>query len=266
MNSVASAQAVSSHNNIAPYPMVSHACRVIGVSPLTVDTFEIELQSPAGLTLDYHAGQYLQLELDLKTDGQQQPLFYSIANGFDPEQPHRLQLFLQNTGEFTEQILKQLSLYCENKQSIQVTLPMGQAFLQTNLKLKHILIAAGSGISQVKCLTEEMLRQHPNVEIDIYWSNKNINDFYLFDEIKAWLIQNKNLKFTPILESAHKDWSGRAGYIYEIVQADFDNFDGVQVYLCGSPRMVYGTIDKLKVIGLKEEDCYSDVFEYAPRP
>ena len=87
----------------------------------------------------------------------------------------------------------------------------------------------------------------------------------LLDEFQDWVDRNKNLNFTPILESADADWPGRSGYIYEVIEEDFEDLDGAQVYLCGSPQMVYGTIDKLKSSGLKEEDCYSDVFEFAPR-
>ena len=141
---------------------------------------------------------------------------------------------------------------------------MGQAYLQTDLSLTHVLIAAGSGISQVKCLIEDILRQQPDADVEVYWSNRRVDDFFLFDEFQGWLGHNKNLNFTPILESADSEWPGRSGYIYEVIKEDFEDLDGAQVYLCGSPKMVYGTIDKLKAIGLKEGDCYSDVFEYAP--
>ncbi|GJL73707.1 MAG: hypothetical protein NMNS01_29060 [Nitrosomonas sp.] len=246
-------------------PVVAYACQVMNVVPLTTDTLQVELQSPADTALDYQAGQYLQLELDLNSDGQLQSLFYSIANGFNPEQPRRLLLFIQNSSELADKVLKHLSELSEYNAQVKVTLPMGRAFLQTNPGLTHLLIAAGSGISKIKCITEEMLRQQPDADVKIYWSNKNIDDFYLLDEFQDWADRYKNLNFTPILESADADWPGRSGYIYEVIEEDFEDLYGTQVYLCGSPQMVYGTIDKLKSSGLKEEDCYSDVFEFAPR-
>lgn len=264
MNNVATAT-VTAFPSVTARPIVSHACQVMGITPLAAETFQIELQAPAGTVLDYHAGNYLQLELDINGDGKRQSLSYSIANSFNPERPRRLQLFIQNVSAFTDKILKHLSELCDSSASTNVTLPMGRAFLQTDLDIKHVLIAAGSGISKIKCLTEEMLRQQPDADVQIYWSNKSIDDFYLLDQFNRWVDQNKNLNFTPILESANTAWSGQTGYIYEVVEKDFTDLSGVQVYLCGSPRMVYGTIDKLEVIGLREENCYSDVFEYAPR-
>ncbi|MFC3150557.1 NAD(P)H-flavin reductase [Litoribrevibacter euphylliae] len=246
-------------------PINTYACQVTSITPLSKDTFQVELVSPDGTTLNYQAGQYLQLELDVNRDGAFHSLSYSIANRFNPEQPRRLQLFIQNSSDFAEKVLTRLAELKETNVNIAVTLPMGRAFLQTDLGLIHVLIAAGSGISKIKCLTEEILEQQPDADVNIYWSNKNVGDFYLLDEFQRWVTQYKHLNFTAILESASADWPGRSGYIYQVIKEDFDDLKGVQAYLCGSPQMVYGTIDQLKSRGLKEAACYSDVFEYAPR-
>ena len=243
----------------------TYACRVMSVTSLSSNTFKVELQSSHGTILDYHAGQYLQLDLDVNDDGELHSLFYSIANCFDPQQASRLELFIQNSSAMAKAILKQLVRLSKNRTEVQITLPMGRAYLQTDLSMTHILIAAGSGISKIKCLTEEILKQQSDTSINIYWSNKSTDDFYLLDEFQAWVDSNHNLNFTPILESTAETWLGRSGYIYELIEKDFEQLDDAQVYLCGSPQMVYGTIDKLKAAGLKEEHCYSDVFEYAPR-
>lgn len=258
-------------SNVATtYPVVSYPCQVVKFAPLRngsfdTDTFDIELQSPAGTGLNYHAGQYLQLDLDVTGDGQLQTLSYTIASSPDSEKPRRLQLFIQNGSEFADKVLNCLSQHLESQTPLNVTLAMGKAFLQTDLALPHLLIAAGSGISKIKSITEEILRHKPDAEVSIYWSNKQIAEFYLLEQFQAWADQNANLSFTPILESPDANWKGRTGYIYEVVREDCAALEDTQTYLCGSPNMVYGTIDQLESNGLKEENCYSDVFEFAPR-
>ena len=245
--------------------MVSHKCQVIEVISLTEKTYLFELLSPVDTVLDYCAGQHLQLDLDVNKDGQIHSLLYSIANSFDHKQPRRLQLIIENSSEFAGQIVQRLIEACEDQIKVDVALAMGKAYLQTGLSLPHILVAAGSGISKVKCIAEEILKQNPYADVQVYWSNKNIDDFYLLDQFNVLQEQYKLFEFTPILESIHEAWSGRAGYIYQVIEQDFDRLNDVQMYLCGSPQMVYGTIDKLEPVGLKEANCYSDVFEYAPR-
>ena len=246
-------------------PVVSLDCKVVDVQNLSEETFQILFEAPEGTQLQYHAGQYLQLELDLNNDGQFQSLFYTIANSCDPAHPRRLELFIHNASEFSGKIIQHLAQLFEAGASAKINLAMGNAYLQTDVSLPHVLIAAGSGISKIKCVTEEILRRNPDADVNIYWSNKSASDFYFLKEFNQWVQQHANLSFTPIVEAANDNWTGRSGYIYEVVDKDFASLDGAQVYLCGSPRMVYGTIDQLESKGLNEENCYSDVFEYAPR-
>jgi len=245
-------------------PPVDHRCQVIRVTPLSESTFEVELRA-TDLVLRYRAGQHLQLELDVHGDGQRHSLSYSIANSFDPAAPKRLQLFIQNDSTFARQVLARLRKLSAKASDLTVKLPMGRAFLQTDLELPHLLVAAGSGISKIKCLTEEILRQTCDPKVSIYWSNRNPNEFYLLDQFENWASRHSNLVFTPILESTNSNWSGRAGYLYEVIRQDSADLSDTRAYLCGSPRMVYGTIDRLQALGLQERHCYSDVLEYAPR-
>lgn len=253
--------------NIDPLctPSTNYECQVRAIATLSANTFQVDLHAPEDVCLNYHPGQYLQLELDVNNDGQPKALSYSIANSFNPKQPHHLQIFIQNSGAFTAKILQHLGELNKRKESAKVRLPMGKAFLQTDLDNAHILIAAGSGISKIKCIAEEIINRRPDAKVNIYWSNKHSDDFYLLDRFQDWVKTYKGISFTAILETQPKGWRGRSGVIYEIIEDDFDSLSDAHVYLCGSPRMVYGTIDMLKSKGLKEKNCYSDVFEYAPR-
>ena len=245
-------------------PPVDHRCQVIRVTPLSESTFEVELRA-TDRVLRYQAGHYLQLEIDVHGDGQRHSLSYSIANSFDPSAPERLQLFVQTDSTFARLVLARLRKLSAKAIDLTVRLPMGRAFLQTDLELPHLFVAAGSGISKIKCLGEEILRQATNPKVSIYWSNRNPNEFYLLEQFQNWASRHTNLVFTPIIESINSSWSGRAGYLYEVIRQDSADLSDTRAYLCGSPRMVYGTIDRLQALGLQERHCYSDVFEYAPR-
>ena len=246
-------------------PVVDFACKVQHVKNISANTYEVELTVPDDVELNYIAGHYLKLELNVENDSKFHSLFYSIANNLDPENPHRIQIFIQKMSDFSDKIIKRLVEYAADNNSINVTLPMGQSFLQTDLTLPHLLIASGSGIAKIRCLTKEILQQKPDAHVQLYWSNRNIDDFYLLDELQNLVDHHENLTFTPILEASDKDWLGRSGFIYEVIQEDYEDFDNTRAYLCGSPNMVYGTIDQLKTKGLEEAHCYSDAFEFAPR-
>ncbi|MFP8966895.1 NAD(P)H-flavin reductase [Pokkaliibacter sp. CJK22405] len=246
-------------------PVVTHACQVVDIRPLSTGTFEIELAAPAGTVLDYHAGQYLQMDIDVQGDGKMQRLSYTIANSCDAEKPRYLQVFLQTGSPFSNQLLTRLGQLKDCQQPLNITLALGRAYLQTDVTQPHVFIAAGSGIAKIKAITEALLRRNPEANIAIYWSNKTAGEFYLLEHFGRWATQHTNLRFTPVLEAADSEWTGRSGYLYEVIGTDFDDLSQVQTYLCGSPRMVYGTLDQLAAKGLQEHHCHSDVFEHSPR-
>lgn len=253
--------------NTAPAvrPVVTYDCQVVSLIPLTKNTWSIELRSPDGTVLDYYAGQYLKLELDLDNDGQLSSLYYSIANSMNAHEPRRLQLIVQVSSEFSKKVLQHFVEKQKDNTGIATTLPMGQAYLQTDLSKAHVLIAAGSGIAKIKCIVEEMVKQNPQATLTLYWSNRQAEDFFLLDELQDYANQYQNVDFVPILESANTQWTGRSGYIYSVIKEDMSDLSQTMLYLCGSPTMVYGTMDQLKSIGVSEAHCYSDAFEVSPR-
>lgn len=244
---------------------IALTCSVMAVTDLSVNTVQVSLQAADDVAVSYLAGQYLKLELPLDGDGAVTPLFYSIANRPNPMNPGSLEIFIYNGSELASRIIQYLRQLTGSHEQVTVTLPMGKAYLQTDVEKPHLLVAAGSGITKIRCIAAEIVARSSNAQVDIYWSNRLAEDFYLLDEFQQLGEQYPNLSFTPILESVASGWSGRTGYIYQVIEQDFDSLHSTRTYLCGSPNMVYGTIDQLSMLGLSEDSCYSDVFEYAPR-
>ena len=82
---------------------------------------------------------------------------------------------------------------------------------------------------------------------------------------QSWQNDFSNFHYHPIIQQHADDWNGRAGWIYEVIHEDFDNLTNVDMFACGSPNMVFGTLDQLEPLGLKESNMHSDVFAYANR-
>ncbi|MBQ4837110.1 hypothetical protein [Pseudoalteromonas luteoviolacea] len=252
--------------NEAKTPLVAHYdVFVTKIESLNKHTFQIELLAPEGTVLDYKSGQYLKLKLDVNHDGKPLWLSYTISSRLDADKPNKTCLIIQVTSDFSGKVVDCLFAAKANNQPVTIMLAMGKAFLQTNLEQPHLFVAAGSGISKIKCITEEILHRNPDANINIYWSNRHSDDFFLLEQFHDWAIAHKNLSFNTILESAQSGWTGRTGFLYEVIQQDYSDLTDTHTYLCGSSKMVYGTIDQLNSLGLQERNCYSDVFEFSPR-
>jgi CDP-4-dehydro-6-deoxyglucose reductase len=240
-------------------PEKSLACQVLSVEALNTSVYRIELLAPAGSKLDYLPGQYLEMQVV----GQKLP--YSIANAPDPKQPRRLELQISDHNEVTASIIGELSKAAKNKSTVKISLAKGDCFLNELPKQPILLVCAGTGFSQIQCLAEAILAQDPEHEVHLYWSNRSLEEFYLYDTPKKWADEFTNFNFHPVLEAGIDSWYGRAGWIYEVIREDFKDLSDVQMYACGSPNMVHGTLDQLEKLGLSEANMHSDVFSYAPR-
>jgi CDP-4-dehydro-6-deoxyglucose reductase len=240
-------------------PEQTLACQVSSVEALNASVYRIELLAPAGSKLDYLPGQYLELHVA------DQQLPYSIANACDPKQPRRLELQISDHNDVTASIIAELTIAVENRNTVKVTLAKGECFLDALPKQPILLVCAGTGFSQIQCLAQAILAQDPDHEVHLYWSNRSLDEFYLYDTPKKWADEFTNFTFHPVLEAGIDSWQGRAGWIYEVIHEDFSDLKDIQMYACGSPNMIHGTLDQLEKLGLSEANMHSDVFSYAPR-
>ncbi|MGK0248713.1 MAG: CDP-4-dehydro-6-deoxyglucose reductase [Oleispira sp.] len=240
-------------------PEKNLACQVLSVEALNTSVYRIELLAPAGSKLDYLPGQYLEMHIA----GQKLP--YSIANAPDPKQPRRLELQISDHNEVTASIIGELKKAADHRSTVKINLAKGDCFLNELPKQPILLVCTGTGFSQIQCLAEAILAKDPEHEVHLYWSNRSLDEFYLYDTPKKWAEEFTNFSFHPVLEAGIDSWQGRAGWMYEVIYEDFKDLSDVQMYACGSPTMVHGTLDQLEKLGLSEANMHSDVFSYAPR-
>lgn len=256
---------VTAPDQISPQTM---AFQIQSVDALTGDVYRIVLKAPAGKTLVFWPGQYLMLHV-AGDEGEEIKLPYSIASApgsWTGQDVRELELHIADASEMAHRVIEQL----RSEPVITATLPMGDCVflpeqLQTDTQEAIVLIAAGTGFAQIKSLAEGILSKRPQQEVHIYWSNREADGFYLSDLPVQWAEQFEHLHYHPIIEQSSDGWEGRAGWIYQVIAHDFTDLSHCLVYACGSPNMVYGTLDQLEPIGLTEQNMRSDVFAYAPR-
>ena len=192
-------------------PATTLACQVSSVEALNASVYRIELLAPAGSKLNYLPGQYLELHVA------DQQLPYSIANAPDPEKPRRLELQISDHNDVTASIIAELKAAADNRTTVKATLAKGECFLAELPKQPILLVCAGTGFSQIQCLAEAILMQDPEHEVHLYWSNRTLDDFYLYDTPRQWQSQHTNFTFHPILETKLEgnanSWQGRAGWL-----------------------------------------------------
>lgn len=242
-------------------------CQVETVEDLTPDVFRVVLEGrPEAIV---HApGQYLELEVD---DGTWVP--FSIACAENGQ--GRLELHIQHWPERSHSA--RLREILTHRARLSVRLPHGDCFLPLNRSEPLLLIAAGTGFAQLKAIVEAALAEAPARQISIWWAVRERRDLYAESLAREWAVAHPNVDFHAVVEMPETEFESRSGIIWhagridEVLAAEFGSSTGPQtlvgfeIYLAGSPGMVYACVDTLAPMGLTEAQVHSDVFSYAPR-
>ncbi|MFK0569973.1 NAD(P)H-flavin reductase [Endozoicomonas sp.] len=227
---------------------------------LSEDVYRVILQCQQGYVPDYKAGQYLEI---LLAGGE--ACAFSIASPPLPGQKE-LELHIQKLPDRANSI----TLFNELERGrVSVRMPKGRCFLpkgvETVSNKQLVFIAAGTGFAQMKSMIEFSQSQPGSTDIYFYWGARSPEGFYMPSLPVHW--SSPHFHYHPVVSEAPEDggWQGRHGLLFEAVIDDKAFFTDSEVFISGSPQMVYATFDALVAQEFKAEHIHSDVFEYAPR-
>ncbi|OED40555.1 hypothetical protein ACH42_16235 [Endozoicomonas sp. (ex Bugula neritina AB1)] len=226
------------------------------IQHLSNDVYRVILSPSEGFIPEYKAGQYLLIHLP-----DDQVSAFSIASAPVIRQA-RLELHIQKLPdrENSTALFNQLE-----QGQIKASIAHGLCHLGEIPNKPLTFIAAGTGFAQMKSMIEHCKNISHNKKLNLYWGARSPSDFYLPNLPIQWA--SDDLIYHPVASEAHvkDEWNGRHGMLYEAIIADKESLSNSEIYISGSPTMVYATVDALLKQGFEESCMHSDVFEYAPR-
>lgn len=258
----------SDNSTSAKQPVSNSPQRVVldvaAVELLPADVYKVTLNASAGNNdFSFYAGQYLELVLDPDTENETK-VPYSIASapGLDELELHVMN---QGAGTLSQRVIQ----IFQQEKTVTAIVAMGECILKTSTLSADesvLLIAAGTCFGQMKAMLEHAVSEHAQQQIYLYWGVRDASQLYMSELAKTWSDEQKNIHFVPVVSEPNDVWEGRTGLVHHAVLEDIESLAMFQVYVCGSPPMVYAVEDEFIERGLKEGSLHSDVFAYAPRP
>lgn len=237
-------------------PVREVRAQVVAVASLTPDIARVVLRLPAGKPVARLAGQYLEI-----VDGERAWAF-SIASA--PESGRDLELHIRH-GADNPSSLEVMALL-RGASTVTLRLPLGDCTLVGEPRLPLLFVAGSTGFSQVKAFVEHAIAQRWTVPITVCWGARRAPDLYLAGLAARWAREHANIRFVPVVTEGEPLPEGRVGLVPAIAAQCVTEPDRLLVYACGSPGMVYATLDALVARGVPAERVFSDVFAWAPRP
>jgi NAD(P)H-flavin reductase len=226
--------------------------RVEVIERLSPQVILLRLSLPAGETIEFAAGQYINFVLG---DGQRRA--FSFANPPHTTSQIELHVRLIPGGRFTGYVFNELKV----GDSLRFEGPHGHFVLQSGTA-PIIFVAGATGFAPIKSIVEDAFQRGIQRPMWLYWGVRELSDLYLKDLAEAWQREHADFHFVPVLSDlAPADpWPGRRGLVHEAILQDFPDLDGHEVYVCGSARMVESAIPAFLAQGLSDEACFSDAF------
>ena len=245
--------AVDEIDSLANIQIRSMPCRVEEVNHLNHDVVQLILKIPGSQSLQYLAGQYLDIE-----HPEFEPRAFSIANAPVNSNLLELHIRLVEGGQFTNFVFNALT----EKTILRIEGPKGSFFLREESDCPIIFIAGGTGFGPIKAIIENLILTNSSRTVYLYWGVRTEQDFYL-NLPSEWSEKHSNISFIPVLSEPDSSWSGMSGYVHEVVMKDFENLIDFEVYACGPPVMVKAAAKSCIENKLNKENFFSDSFEYA---
>ena len=238
--------------------MITRACSVSGVKPLTDTILQIFLTLSDRLPFPYAAGQYVKLTLS-----DHQTLPFSIANA--PLGNSELEFHIRHTPDnsYTQQLLRDI----QSHSTLHISEAEGLCtFEARDTKRKCLFLAGGTGFAPIKAIIEQALTLNLASSMDLYWAARTPSELYHFDLATHWSKHVKDFHFTPIISTSSPNWAGKTGSLPKILLDDFTDLSSHQVFAAGPPELVMTAFQICQQLLLPREHFHSDLFAFLPKP
>lgn len=208
--------------------IVTTGAKVLDVQRTSRDVAVVRLRVTPQSGFDFSPGQYVDV---LLKDGSRRS--YSIANAPDADGRIEWHVRRMHGGRFSCHVYDQL----KPGAMFRIEGPFG-AFGLRHGDAPVVLIATGTGYAPIAALLQahgpELARRHAV----LYWGARSLEDLYALDDPQVWQARHPGVRLVPVLSEPDPSWSGRSGFVHEVVLADYQDLSEHEVYACGNPLMV----------------------------
>jgi Na+-transporting NADH:ubiquinone oxidoreductase subunit F len=233
--------------------------KVTAIRDLTHDikSLRIELLDPA--TVDFKAGQYMQLVAPAHGKSAE-PVYRAYSISSDPADDRHVEFIIRLVPEgiCTTWVFTLL----REGDEVKLNGPYGEFYLR-DTEAEMICIAGGSGMAPIRSILFDMKRKDIRRKCRYFFGARAVRDLFYLDELRALEQAMGDFRFIPALsEPAPEDkWDGETGLITDVVDRHYDECASLEAYLCGSPGMINACVKVLMDHGLPEEKIYYDKFQ-----
>jgi len=232
--------------------------KVAKKSLLTYDILHLTIDLIAPQTMDFIAGQYVQLK-SAAYNGKD-PVLRDFSIASSPASKTSIELMIRKipNGIFTPWAFDILKV----GDPISFTGPYGEFRASQNVDKPMLLIAGGSGMAPIYSILQDLYNKKQMRNSRYFFGAQTQRDLFHISQLSALEKDCPCFKFIPALsnEPVDTDWKGERGLITDVVSRNIPNCKDYEAYLCGSPGMINACIKVLTDCGMPAQNIFYDKF------
>jgi CDP-4-dehydro-6-deoxyglucose reductase, E3 len=223
---------------------------------LAPDVMQLVLRVPAVESMEFRAGQYLDV---LLAGGQRRS--YSVANA--PTAGSQFELHVRHVpgGVFSEAVFGAL----REGTLLKVEGPLGHFIYESGTE-PVIFIAGGTGFAPIKAMLGQALGEDSPRALHLYWGARDLAGIYEAALVRDWARQHARLSVHTVLSAAPAAGPHRSGWVHEAVLQDHPDLAPFAIYAAGPPAMIDAIVRDFPARGAQAQRLYLDSFDYAIDP
>ncbi|MCK5687456.1 2Fe-2S iron-sulfur cluster binding domain-containing protein [bacterium] len=231
-------------------------CRVAKTETIAADIKEIELEMIEPDSIEFKAGQYIQVMVP--SVGETVYRSYSISSHPGNCKSLFLNIKLEDKGIGSTYLHK-----LKVGDTVNISGPYGD-FLLTGSNRQAVFVAGGVGLAPINSILHQIFQDNIDRKCLVYFKVKLEEEFYYLEQLSQWKEKYANFSYklvvSDIPETESFD-SGERARITKVLEDDFQKISESEFYLCGAPKMINGIMEYFDKKGIPSDRVFYDKFE-----
>ena len=271
-------------------------CTVLSNDNVATFIKELVLEIPAGESVDFRAGGYVQLEVpphevkyadfdigeEYRGDWEHFGLFkhvskvddttiraYSMANYPDEKGVIKFNIRIATPPPGTDLPPGKMSSYVfglKPGDKVKVFGPYGEFFAKET-KAEMVFIGGGAGMAPMRShIFDQLRRLNSKRKISFWYGARSLREMFYEEDYNTLAAENENFDWHVALSDPQPEdnWDGMTGFIHNVVLEnylkDHPAPEDCEFYMCGPPMMNAAVIKMLKDLGVEDDNIALDEF------
>ncbi|MDF1766052.1 MAG: NADH:ubiquinone reductase (Na(+)-transporting) subunit F [Gammaproteobacteria bacterium] len=271
-------------------------CTVLSNDNVATFIKELVLEIPAGESVDFRAGGYVQLEVPphevkyadfdidemYRGDWNHFGLFkhvskvkdttiraYSMANYPEEKGVIKFNIRIATPPPGTDLPPGKMSSYVFSLKpgdKVKVFGPYGEFFAK-DTEAEMVFIGGGAGMAPMRShIFDQLRRLNSKRKISFWYGARSLREMFYEDDYNTLAAENDNFDWHVALSDPQPEdnWTGMTGFIHNVVLENYlQNHpapEDCEFYMCGPPMMNAAVIKMLKDLGVEDDNIALDEF------